>query len=105
MLIARSYNFDLEELIYDASPEANSDASSHVSLKVQQETSTIPEGSISGKVQGEKESGAQLGGSTSSASGSVNAFSASHGPGLSPSSSVGSLSSEKSTLNPHAKVR
>jgi len=27
------------------------------------------------------------------------------GPGLSPSSSVGSLSSEKSTLNPYAKVR
>lgn len=30
--------------------------------------------------------------------------SASGGPGLSPSSSVGSLSSEKSTLNPNAKV-
>jgi hypothetical protein len=29
---------------------------------------------------------------------------ASSGPGLSPSSSMGSLSSEKSTLNPHAKV-
>lgn len=32
------------------------------------------------------------------------AASATTGPGLSPCSSVGSLSSEKSTLNPYAKV-
>ncbi|KAJ0488501.1 putative LsmAD domain, ataxin 2, SM domain-containing protein [Helianthus annuus] len=40
----------------------------------------------------------------SSTSESGNAAPASSGPGLSPSSSVGSLTSEKSTLNPHAKV-
>ncbi|XP_008797716.1 polyadenylate-binding protein-interacting protein 4-like [Phoenix dactylifera] len=41
--------------------------------------------------------------STSSTSECVGAGSVSGGPGLSPSSSVGSLSSEKSTLNPNAK--
>ncbi|XP_042510204.1 polyadenylate-binding protein-interacting protein 4-like isoform X2 [Macadamia integrifolia] len=43
------------------------------------------------------------GSSTSSISVCVAAPSASSGPGLSPSSSVGSLSSEKSSLNPNAK--
>lgn len=41
---------------------------------------------------------------TSSTSDRGNAAVASSGPGLSPSSSIGSLSSERSTLNPHAKV-
>ncbi|KAM7476072.1 hypothetical protein LguiB_023315 [Lonicera macranthoides] len=40
---------------------------------------------------------------TSSTSDRGNAAVASSGPGLSPSSSIGSLSSERSTLNPHAK--
>ncbi|CAK7356548.1 unnamed protein product [Dovyalis caffra] len=43
------------------------------------------------------------GSSTSSNSDCAGALAASSGPGLSPSSSIGSLSSEKSTLNPHAK--
>ncbi|KAL4369341.1 hypothetical protein GQ457_05G035320 [Hibiscus cannabinus] len=43
------------------------------------------------------------GSSTSSNADSVAVVSASSGPGLSPSSSMGSLHSEKSTLNPHAK--
>ncbi|KAL6000699.1 Polyadenylate-binding protein-interacting protein 3 [Asimina triloba] len=43
------------------------------------------------------------GSSTSSTSDRVAATSASSAPGLSPSSSVGSLSSEKTTLNPFAK--
>ncbi|XP_039060116.1 polyadenylate-binding protein-interacting protein 3-like [Hibiscus syriacus] len=58
------------------------------------------------KVNGETHSvnsRGQPGSSTSSNSDSVAAILASSGPGLSPSSSVGSLSSEKSTLNPHAK--
>ena len=42
--------------------------------------------------------------SASSSSDFGGGASASGGPGLSPSSSMGSLSSEKSTLNPHAKV-
>jgi len=44
------------------------------------------------------------GSSASSNSDRAGALPASSGPGLSPSSSMGSLSSEKSTLNPHAKV-
>ncbi|XP_024453823.1 polyadenylate-binding protein-interacting protein 3 isoform X4 [Populus trichocarpa] len=43
------------------------------------------------------------GSSTSSNSDCAGALLASSGPGLSPSSSMGSLSSEKSTLNPYAK--
>lgn len=65
------------------------------------------EGPASRKVTGETQSihsRGQPGSSTSSNSGFVGAHSASSGRGLSPSSSVGSLSSEKSTLNPHAKV-
>lgn len=46
---------------------------------------------------------AQPGSSTSSTSDFKNAVSASTITGLSPSSSVGSLASERSTLNPHAK--
>lgn len=45
------------------------------------------------------------GSSTSSTSEGFGAASVSSGPGLSPSSSMGSLSSEKSSLNPHAKVK
>lgn len=48
---------------------------------------------------------AQPGSSTSSASDFGNAIPASTFTGLSPSSSVGSLASERSTLNPHAKVK
>lgn len=44
------------------------------------------------------------GSSASSNSDRAAATLASNAPGLSPSSSVGSFSSEKSTLNPHAKV-
>lgn len=46
----------------------------------------------------------QPAGSTSSTSEHPGAGLVSSRPGLSPSSSMGSLSSEKSTLNPHAKV-
>lgn len=61
----------------------------------------------SGKVHGETQSlisRGQSGTSTSSSSDSVGGPPAISGLDLSPSSSVGSLSSEKSTLNPHAKV-
>ncbi|XP_039019674.1 polyadenylate-binding protein-interacting protein 3-like [Hibiscus syriacus] len=64
------------------------------------------EGPAANKVTGETRSVNSCGqpvSSTSSNSDSVAAVSASSGPGLSPSSSMGSLSSEKSTLNPHAK--
>ena len=47
---------------------------------------------------------ARPGSSASSTSECGNPTPAASGPGLSPSSSVGSLTSEKSTLNPHAKV-
>ncbi|GMI72369.1 CTC-interacting domain 4 [Hibiscus trionum] len=66
----------------------------------------LSEGPASTKVTGETHSvnsRGQPGSSTSSNSDSVAAVSASSAPGLSPSSSMGSLSSEKSTLNPHAK--
>ncbi|XVF74348.1 hypothetical protein PTKIN_Ptkin13bG0103100 [Pterospermum kingtungense] len=66
----------------------------------------LSEGAASGKVTGETHSinsRGQPGSSTSSNSDYLAAVSASSGPGLSPSSSMGSLSSEKSTLNPHAK--
>ncbi|KAG6669116.1 hypothetical protein I3843_01G212800 [Carya illinoinensis] len=58
------------------------------------------------KMHGETESlnsRGQPGSSTSSSSDSVGGAPVYSGPGLSPSSSMGSLSSEKSTLNPHAK--
>jgi hypothetical protein len=44
------------------------------------------------------------GSSTSSTSECIAANSVASAPGLSPSSSIGSLTSEKSTLNPNAKV-
>ncbi|XP_039070369.1 polyadenylate-binding protein-interacting protein 3-like isoform X1 [Hibiscus syriacus] len=68
--------------------------------------SKVSEKPAASKVTGETRSvnsRGQPGSSTSSNSDSVAAVSASSGPGLSPSSSMGSLSSEKSTLNPHAK--
>ncbi|XP_008787856.1 polyadenylate-binding protein-interacting protein 4-like [Phoenix dactylifera] len=61
---------------------------------------------ISGKLSSASEAvntSPRPGCSTSSTSECVGAGSVSGGPGLSPSSSVGSLSSEKSTLNPNAK--
>lgn len=64
-------------------------------------------GSASGKANGETKSEnlrGRLGSSRPSGSDCVGGMIASSGPGLSPSSSVGSLSSEKSTLNPTAKV-
>ncbi|KAJ1383341.1 putative polyadenylate-binding protein-interacting protein [Sesbania bispinosa] len=63
----------------------------------------LTEASASSKPNGETRSVNSRG--TSPRSDSVGAVAASFGPGLSPSSSVGSLSSEKSTLNPYAKVR
>ncbi|XVF27020.1 hypothetical protein REPUB_Repub14bG0070500 [Reevesia pubescens] len=66
----------------------------------------LSEGPASSKVTGETHSvnsRGRPGSSTSSNSDCVGAVSVSSGPALSPSSSMGSLSSEKSTLNPHAK--
>lgn len=64
----------------------------------------LTEGLASGKVSAETKSVNSRG--TPSGSNSVGGVgvAASYRPGLSPSSSVGSLSSEKSTLNPNAKV-
>lgn len=62
---------------------------------------------VSGKMHGETHSinsRGQPASSTSSSSDSVGGAPVFSGPGLSPSSSMCSLSSEKSTLNPHAKV-
>lgn len=64
------------------------------------------DGAASTKVHGEPQSlhsRGRPGSSASSCSDYAGGASASAGPGISPSSSVGSLSSEKSTLNPHAK--
>ncbi|XP_054781692.1 polyadenylate-binding protein-interacting protein 4-like isoform X3 [Prosopis cineraria] len=66
----------------------------------------IIESSASGKVNGDtksENSHGRPGSSASSASECVGGLAASSGPGLSPSSSVGSLSSERSALNPNAK--
>lgn len=60
------------------------------------------EGSASGKANGETKSVNSRG--IPSGSDLVGGIAASSVPGLSPSSSVCSLSSEKSTLNPNAKV-
>ncbi|CAK9179909.1 unnamed protein product [Ilex paraguariensis] len=68
--------------------------------------SELSEGALSGKTRVATQSvnsRARPGSSTSSTSDCGGAASALRGPGLSPSSSVGSLTSEKSTLNPHAK--
>jgi hypothetical protein len=88
------------------SPNASSYApSSHISLK-SHEKMRSPGGST------EDLAYRQANGATkyidshgaSSGSDSVRGVAGSSGPGLSPSSSVGSLSSEKSSLNPNAKV-
>ncbi|KAG4203527.1 hypothetical protein ERO13_A05G406400v2 [Gossypium hirsutum] len=66
----------------------------------------LSEGPASSKATDEMHSASSHGppdSSTSSNSDCVGTVSASGGFGLSPSSSMGSLSSEKSTLNPHAK--
>ncbi|XVE88654.1 hypothetical protein DITRI_Ditri19aG0086800 [Diplodiscus trichospermus] len=84
---------------------APSNSLSKVSEK-QSSAAELSEGPASSKVTGETHSvnsRGRPGSSTSSNSDYVGAVSASSGPGLSPSSSMGSLSSEKSTLNPHAK--
>ncbi|XP_065866782.1 polyadenylate-binding protein-interacting protein 3-like isoform X2 [Euphorbia lathyris] len=90
------------------SPDATAYApSSNVSLSSHEKTSSsaeLSEGAPSGK--GEVQSvnlRGRPGSSTSSASDCIGVPSVANGRGLSPSSSVGSLSSEKSTLNPHAK--
>ncbi|XP_027344282.1 polyadenylate-binding protein-interacting protein 3-like isoform X2 [Abrus precatorius] len=86
------------------SPNASSYApSSDTSSKINEKTGShgdLTEISACGKDNGETKSVNSRG--TPSGSESVGGVTAS-GPGLSPSSSVGSLSSEKSTLNPNAK--
>lgn len=92
------------------SPNATSYAPSHVSVKDNEKVNPsgdLVEGSITGKAHGQTQnvnSHGRPGSSASCSSDCAAAASASSGPGLSPSSSMGSLSSEKSTLNPHAKV-
>ncbi|XP_075492832.1 polyadenylate-binding protein-interacting protein 4-like isoform X2 [Primulina tabacum] len=61
------------------------------------------EGSLPPKIRGTTTAVAQPSSSSSSTANHVVATSSSTGRGLSPSSSVGSFSSEKSALNPHAK--
>ncbi|KZV33681.1 ataxin-2 [Dorcoceras hygrometricum] len=61
------------------------------------------EGSLPPKIRGTSTAVAQPSSLSSSTSDHVGATSSSTGRGLSPSSSVDSFSSEKSTLNPHAK--
>lgn len=70
-------------------------------------SSELLEGPVSGKSHVQTQtvsSHGRPGSSASSNSERAAAASASGGPGLSPSSSLGSLSSEKSSLNPNAKV-
>lgn len=92
------------------SPDATSYAPSNVSLKGHEKTNSsrdLGEGSVTIKPHGQTQnvnSHGRPGSSASCSSDSAAAAAASSAPGLSPSSSVGSLSSEKSTLNPHAKV-
>ncbi|WCJ39463.1 Polyadenylate-binding protein-interacting protein 3 [Euphorbia peplus] len=91
------------------SPDATSYAppSSNVSLNSNEKTSSsaeLSEGAPSGK--GDLQSvnlRGRPGSSASTTSECVGVSSVSNGRGLSPSSSLGSLASEKSTLNPHAK--
>uniref|UniRef100_A0A5B7ASG1 Putative polyadenylate-binding protein-interacting protein 4 isoform X1 n=1 Tax=Davidia involucrata TaxID=16924 RepID=A0A5B7ASG1_DAVIN len=91
------------------SPNATAYAPSHVSSSKGEKISSSNEqleDAASAKTQGTTQSANSCrrpGSSTSSTSDCGGAALASSGPGLSPSSSVGSLSSEKSTLNPHAK--
>lgn len=84
---------------------------SEVSLKDQEErrpTNELVEGTASGKKTHTESTSVKYnqrpGSSRSSISDHVAATSASTGTGLTPSSSMGSLTSEKSTLNPNAKV-
>ncbi|XP_021628133.1 polyadenylate-binding protein-interacting protein 3 isoform X4 [Manihot esculenta] len=83
-------------------------SSSNVSSKTCEKTSSAeplevtPSAKGVGEVQPINSHGPPVS-SASSNSDCVGTVSVSKGPGLSPSSSVGSLSSEKSTLNPHAK--
>ncbi|RDX76156.1 Polyadenylate-binding protein-interacting protein 4 [Mucuna pruriens] len=87
------------------SPNASSYApSSHTSSKTHEKRGShgdLLEGSASGKANGETKSVNSRG--TPSGSDSVGGMAASSGPGISPCSSFGSLSSEKSALNPNAK--
>lgn len=92
------------------SANATAYAPSRVSSKGQGKTRSsneLSEGGGPSKAQGTAQyasSHVRPSSSASSTSECGGGASASGGPGLSPSSSVGSLSSEKSTLNPHAKV-
>lgn len=92
------------------SPNATEYAPSDVSIKGQEKANShgeASEGMLSGEGRGvvpAKHSHGRPGSTAPSTSESgAAATSAFTGPGLSPSSSVGSLSSEKSTLNPNAK--
>lgn len=83
---------------------------SEVPLKDQEErrpTNELVEGTTSGKrthVESPVKCNQRPGSSRSSISDHMGTTSASTATGLTPSSSMGSLSSEKSTLNPNAKV-
>ncbi|XP_028763158.1 polyadenylate-binding protein-interacting protein 3 isoform X3 [Neltuma alba] len=92
-----------------SSNEASRAPSSHISSKTSEKTGLpgdLIDGSASEEGKGETNSLKSFGitaSSTSTRTDCVKGVAASPGPGLSPSSSVGSLSSEKSTLNPNAK--
>ena len=94
----------------EISLHVNSHAPSRVSSKSNEKLNSsidLVEGPVTGKGHGEPQaatSHGRPGSSASTRSDRAVAVAASCAPGLSPSSSVGSLSSEKSTLNPHAKV-
>lgn len=89
------------------SPNATAFDPSRVASKGQNKGSSFnefSEGTACPEAQGTASCLARTSSSASSASDRGGATSTSAGRGLSPSSSVASLSSEKSTLNPHAKV-
>lgn len=91
------------------SPNATSYAPAPASSKGHEKMSSseMLEGPVTGKAHVQTHtvnSHGRPGSSASSNSERAAAAPTSGGPGLSPSSSLGSLSSEKSTLNPHAKV-
>lgn len=90
----------------DLSPNASSYApSSHILTKSHEKMGS-PGGLAYGKANEGTEYINSHGVGASSGSDSVRGVAASSsGPGLSPSSSVGSLSSEKYSLNPNAKVQ
>ncbi|KAJ7963228.1 polyadenylate-binding protein-interacting protein 3-like [Quillaja saponaria] len=92
------------------SPNATSYAPSSNILSKTSEKNGAPSDSIEAPVSSKAHvetqsvnSRGRPGSSTSSTSDYAGIISATNGPGLSPSSSVGSLSSEKSSLNPNAK--